>query len=590
MKIFGVLAHTEKAQAAICQQKIHLLASSFPRDLSKWWVDPHGRLAIFDATVIASPDGPLTVALDSSRAINLRTLVRQKLINNPAQLDGDFALASWDGSCLTLARDHFGQRQLYLARRDDVSLFCSDLEPLLEERRWQREIDWESAVHYLARGLAPTSRTLAKAIQSIPAAHVLRWTPPAAPVIQRYWTPLITRPATLTREVVHERIKSTLHAAIESRVLPRANALLLSGGVDSSYLAAYTRRITRKPLTAYTITYDPRYRKNEDHFAAAVAREIGAEHVRVSLSAGRAYSILRQVLKSPVPCSAWAAIIHQRLLAAISKRNEATLLSGLGADELFGGYDRYLDYYFRQREFVRRWRWPEKSHWFEALLNRPKEAAARLFPGMASFFSSPELQRWLYQSFAATDLPEFDRKFYRECRQLKPESHIFELMIAHECRHRIPDLLMTNFEPIAHKFAVPTSYPFLDRNLVSWASLLEPAERYWYENENWWAKKFFRGLAAELLPQSIVMRRRATYEPPIVDWFQESSFGPPVLDRFASTTLWEAGFLRRRLRDDLIKLVRKLPESYYTKRQWLEEFWAVLTLGAWYDRYIARIR
>ena len=86
------------------------------------------------------------------------------------------------------------------------------------------------------------------------------------------------------------------------------------------------------------------------------------------------------------------------------------------------------------------------------------------------------------------------------------------------------------------------------------------------------------------------MRRRATYEPPIVDWFQESSFGPPVLDRFASTTLWEAGFLRRRLRDDLIKLVRKLPESYYTKRQWLEEFWAVLTLGAWYDRYIARIR
>ena len=590
MKIFGVLAHTEKAQAAICQQKIHLLASSFPRDLSKWWVDRHGRLAIFDAKVIASPDGPLTVALDSSRAINLRTLVRQKLINNPAQLDGDFALASWDGSCLTLARDHFGQRQLYLARRDEVSLFCSDLEPLLEERRWQKEIDWESAVHYLARGLAPTSRTLAKGIQSIPAAHVLRWTPPAAPVIQRYWTPLITRPASLTREVVHERIKSTLHAAIESRVLPRANALLLSGGVDSSYLAAYTRRITRKPLTAYTITYDPGYRKNEDHFAAAVAREIGAEHVRVSLSAGRAYSILRQVLKSPVPCSAWAAIIHQRLLAAISKRNEATLLSGLGADELFGGYDRYLDYYFRQREFARQWRWPEKSHWFEALLNRPKEAAARLFPGMASFFSSPELQRWLYQSYAATDLPEFDRKFYRECRQLKPESHIFELMIAHECRHRIPDLLMTNFEPIAHKFAVATSYPFLDRNLVSWASLLEPAERYWYENENWWAKKFFRGLAAELLPQSIVMRRRATYEPPIVDWFQESSFGPPVLDRFASTTLWDAGFLRRRLRDDLIKLVRKLPESYYTKRQWLEEFWAVLTLGAWYDRYIARIR
>jgi asparagine synthetase B (glutamine-hydrolysing) len=296
------------------------------------------------------------------------------------------------------------------------------------------------------------------------------------------------------------------------------------------------------------------------------------------------------VLKSPVPCSAWAAIIHQRLIAAISNRNEKSLLFGLGADELFGGYDRYLEYYFRQRQFARRWKWPEKFAWFDALLNRRTESAARLFPGIASFFSSRQLQRWLYQPFAATDLMHVDREFYRECRQLKPDSHIFELMIAHECQHRIPDLLMSNFEPIAQRLAVSTSYPFLDRTLVNWASLLEPADRYWYENGNWWAKKFFREIAAELLPQSIVMRRRATYEPPIVDWLQEPSFGPPVLEQFASTSLWDARFLRRALRDELIKLVRKLPDSYYTERQWLEEFWVILTLGSWYDRYIARVR
>ena len=71
---------------------------------------------------------------------------------------------------------------------------------------------------------------------------------------------------------------------------------------------------------------------------------------------------------------------------------------------------------------------------------------------------------------------------------------------------------------------------------------------------------------------------------------KEPSFGPPVLEQFASTSLWNARFLRPALRDKLIKLVRKLPDSYYTERQWLEEFWVILTLGSWYDRYIARVR
>ena len=126
--------------------------------------------------------------------------------------------------------------------------------------------------------------------------------------------------------------------------------------------------------------------------------------------------------------------------------------------------------------------------------------------------------------------------------------------------------------------------------MVRWAALLGPRDRYWYENGYWWAKKFFRQIAAEVLPQSIVMRKRATYEPPIVDWLTEPVFGPGTLERFASSSFWNAGLLRRSLRADLIKRVRKLPDSYYVDRQWLEEFWAVLTLAAWFDRYIARIR
>jgi asparagine synthase (glutamine-hydrolysing) len=587
MTLFGVLAHSHRTAAALRKHKVHQLISSFPRDRQSWWIDPQGRAALYGAKIARTDFGALAVAVDSLR---WRDLSRN--INALAHVEGDFALACWDSfhGRLILARDHFGQKQLYLSRREDLSVFCSDLDPLLEERDWPRAMDIESAIHYLARGLPLRGRTLAKGIQSIPAAHVLFWDPPAPPTLQRYWTPLVSDANVKTRDDLWHGTKSALNEAITSRLASRANGLLLSGGVDSSYIAVTAvSKIPARQLTAYTITYDPRYNKNEDCFAAEVAGKIGVRHVLVSINAKQAYSILDDVLKSSIPCSAWATIIHQRLLRQVSKRKEKTLLSGLGADELFGGYDRYLDYYFRQRAFARQWK-SKKINWFDALLGRPVDAAHCLFPGIASFFSPRQLQRWLYKRFAQTDINYLDLEFYRECRGIKRDAHIFEMMVAHECQHRIPDLLMTNFEPIAQSLGVSTSYPFLDSTLVRWGALLGPRDRYWRENGYWWAKKFFRQIAAEVLPNSIVMRRRATYEPPIVEWLTEPLFGPGTLERFASSSFWNFGLLRRSLRADLIKRVRNLPDSYYTDRQWLEEFWSILTLAAWFDRYIARVR
>ena len=602
MTIFGVLAHSHRTAAALRKHKAHEFISSFPRDRKAWWIDPQGRVALYDAKIVKTQSGAIAVLVDSDSLSNqkgttalvsaLRCPDFMSGLNALAQINGDFALACWNSSRarLTLARDHLGQRQLYVSHREDLSLFCSALDPLLEDRDWPREMDFESATHYLARGLPLRNRTLAKGIQSIPAAHALCWESSALPILQRYWSPLVFNSTPKTRSELWQGTKSALDQAISSRLVSRASGLLLSGGVDSSYIAVTARsKIPAKQLTAYTITYDPRYNKNEDRFAAEVAGRIGIEHKLVPISAKQASSILEDVLKSPIPCSAWAAIIHQRLLGQVRKQKKKILLSGLGADELFGGYDRYLDYYFRQRAFARQWK-SKKIGWFDALLDRPVDAAYCLFPGMASFFSSRQLQRWLSRRFALTDTNHEDREFYRECRRLKPDAHIFEMMVAHECQHRIPDLLMSNFEPIAQRMGVWTSYPFLDFTLASWAALLGPSDRYWYENGYWWAKKFFRQIAAEVLPDSIVMRRRATYEPPIVEWLTEPLFGPRALERFASSSFWNLGLVRRSLRTDLIKRVRKLPNSYYTDRQWLEEFWAVLTLAAWFDRYIARVR
>ena len=624
MTLYGVLAQSEKARIALRLRKVHALARSFPRDEKAWWIDSQGRVALFKATVLGTDAGPVVFAFDSTGRLNdkrvtrrasgtasrsyqdayqrgpafdgdLTSLIQQaylKTCDSLTEINGEFALACWDTfrGRLILARDHFGQRQLYVHHREGFSLFCSELGPMLEDPAWSREMDYESAIHYLARGLPLRGRTLAKGIESIPAAHLLQWEPPRRPLLERYWTPLSPHSPYITRKQLADNVTVALNEAIFSRLAPRNNALLLSGGVDSSYIAvAAVKKIPARQMRAYTIEYEPGYNRNEGNFAASVAHSVGAQQVLVSLEPKQAYSLLQEILASPVPCSAWTSITHKRLLAEVSDRKEKVLLSGLGADEIFGGYDSYLDYYFRQRNYARRWRHADKIDWFDSLLANKREASLNLFPGIASFFGDERLRRALFQPFARIELDDFDRNFYRECRRLKPDAHVFEMMVAYECQHRIPDLLMSNFEPLARAVNVSTSYPFLDPTLVNWASLLGPSDRYWYEHGYWWAKKLYREVAATLLPQAIVMRRRATYDAPIAEWLGEPEFGPATLDRFASSRFWQVGLLRRSLRDELLKRARKPLANSHSGRKWLDEFWIVLTLSAWFDRFIEGI-
>jgi|GEM_PF-1331500 len=624
MTLFGVFAHSEQARATLCNRKVRRLAYSFPSDEKAWWIDPLGRVALFGATVVMCDFGLAVFSVDSNGTSNNKEFDQRTPAAFPstnqsgvesyvasdlagtiskicsrgasacAQINGDFALACWDSyrARLFLARDHLGQRQLYLRHGAELSLFCSMLGPMLEDPNWSQAMDFESAINYLTRGIPLVGRTMARGIESIPSAHVLVWEPPARPTVQRYWTPLSSHSTSVRRKHLIRNTTKVLNEAVFCRLNQQSNALLLSGGVDSSYIAvAAMKKLSSNQLRAYTIQYEPSYDLNEGCYAASVAESIGAEHILVTLKPAQAYSLLQETLASPIPCSAWATITHQRLIGEISAQNELCLLSGLGADEIFGGYDRYLDFYFRQRRYARRWTRPEEIDWFNALLDSGSNAASCIFPGMAYFFDARQLSRSLYQPFARIELDDFDRSFYRECRSLKDKAHIFEMMIAHECQHRIPDLLMSNFEPVARAMNLNTAYPFLDPALVSWSSFLGPSDRYWYENGHWWAKKLYREVASKLLPRSIVMRRRATYDAPIAEWLQESSFGPPTLDRFAKSRFWQFGFLRPSVKDDLLKRAMNLPNSLrHSRRPWLQEFWVVLTLSAWFDRFVEGIR
>jgi asparagine synthase (glutamine-hydrolysing) len=504
---------------------------------------------------------------------------------------GEFALAWWDGARarLTLARDHFGQRNLFVRADDDFYLFSSELEPLLRDPAFACSLDVTAAFHYLACGLAPPHRTLAERVTPLPAAHVVTWEPGRALCAQRYWTPLDDASKKAPDDDSRAAIATALDRAIAERLDGGTQALLLSGGVDSSYLAATAAaRLGGARVHAYTIEFTARYQKNETEYARLVAHAAGITHHVVPLHAPEALALLEPTLASAEPCAAWATVTHRRLLAAIAGDGHKHLVSGLGADETFGGYHHFLEFYFRSRDHLKRWAAPDAVDSFEALLCDRTAGQSILYPGVARFFADAALTRAVTPPFRRWHFVTHLEEFYRECRRVKPGAHVFEMMIAHECQRRIPDLLFANFEPVARALGVRTVYPFLDADLVRLVSGMGAASRYWRAQDTWWNKKLLRELAAARIPATILARKPTSYTAPFVDWMGEPAFARPTLARLRRSRLWKLGLLRRDLLARIEAEQARGPLRGKKPAPWIEELWALLTLGAWYDRYVER--
>lgn len=626
--IFGAVARTARGRDLLTPESLQPWVTAWLAgpDPQAWWIDRGAGLALLQPEIVLSGEGgtqavlavrgslldtpgmsgmsgrpapppswhprPMAAGQEDAHATLLYDLLERDSAAVEA-LRGQFTLAVWDGRRrrLLLARDHLGQRNLFLRTEPDLLLFCSELAPLLRPPGGGCDLDAEAAFWYLAFGLPPPGRTLARGVDRVPAAHVLTWEPGQPALLQRYWTPLSAdAPRDASPEVV-ERLRAALDAAIDLRLRGGADGLLLSGGIDSTYLAATAADRGVRPV-AFTSAFEDEHGMNETGFAAMAASELGLQRHRVvPLHAAEAAEILEDVvLAAAEPCSAWAALTHFRILATARQMGIEHILSGLGADEVFGGYDHFRGYYARFLRYARRFPAPRGSDPFEAAL-LPEEAVSRrvLYPGVARFFTDAALQRGLAEPFRRWQYASHLRGFYRECRRLKPEAEIMEMMVAHECQHRIPDLLFANFEPISRRCGVEVTYPFLDPGLVKLACGLAAESRYRTPSGRFSLrlralhpryKHAMLQVAADRVPRAILERPRKSFTAPFAAWLQHPRFGPPVLSRLRRSRFWQRGIVRREWLDQV------LAKSEPGPGPWVTQLWVLVTLAGWYDRFV----
>jgi asparagine synthetase B (glutamine-hydrolysing) len=520
---------------------------------ASWRIDPRDERIAWDA---ASPDGD-TADLDVSRDAHGALIVRRGL---------------------------HARGPLYFRIERDRIEWDQDPQRLVGSLGIKREFDVGSLLHLLWRGRARPGHALLQGVRALHVGEALRCAPGEPPVVRRAAWPVHARPvshdAACLREEALARLRTSVHQAADAE---RPVALFLSGGVDSGLLAALLRE--RHAVTGYTIAFDDDYGLNETDYAATVARVTGIRHRIVHLDVDHARQLLDRILAAPFPLTAPAAVTHAALIEATVADGHAVAVSGLGADECFGGYHKPLTCLAAQMHHQRRLG-IDLAGLYDLPLARLLGLDDVLFLGIAEFFTLDEMRRLSRDPHAIDTLPADDVGFYRQLLAAKPEALPTEAMSAHEYVFRIGELLLPALADNALMHGPRLEFPFLRPDVYGWASAIDPGLNYWHEADAWWAKRLLRQVAGRYLPPEIVMRKRQVLLAPIAHWLLDARFRTRVLDEIADSGLWRIAPLSARFRATLLSRLRAYDEIGDDNR-WHEQLWVILVLCGWINRHSA---
>lgn len=477
-----------------------------------------------------------------------------------------------DGT-VRLRRQPESPAPIYWRAGDDAIAFDNQLERLARSATPATSFNQASLLHFLWRGRAVPRETLYSGIHSLLIGEELVCKPDSRACVHRDWWPLHAGELPEDDAELRGEVVRRLNGALQRRVGDSERvALLLSGGVDSSLLAALSVR-QRHRLSAFTVAFDESYGLNETAFAQAVADANRIPHHVIHLDVTVALRLLDEVLRAPLPRPAPASVANDALIAAVADCRNGVVLSALGADECFGGYHKMLEYL--AVEVIESNSGSQRG--------RTAELPGGMFLGIAEFLVWPELTRVVRDTDLLTDLFAADIAFYRGCRSVKPSANPLELMAAHEYQFRLAELLVPTFASPIDRPLPHIAYPFLDPSVYLWASALDPKHCFWYERDAWWAKRLLRRVALDFLPEDVVMRKRQVFLAPINHWLLDARVRSVFLEEIGDSALWKYCVLQPSFRDEILSGVRA-DDVARRSTAWQHKVWAVLVLCAWINR------
>lgn len=519
------------------------------------------------------------------------------------RLSGMYAFAVWDGRRrrLMLGRDRAGEKPLFYWTDGGLLLFASELRALLAHPRVSARLDPTALVRYLVHGYVPAPRSPLEGIHKLPAAHVLVAEGGGAEGagrigISRYWNLAdhFPEPGAADRRSGDE-LAAGLDERLGLAVRRRSRSdvpfgVFLSGGIDSSAMLSYVRDAHGPGVPAFTIGHTDRS-FDESDAAAETAGYLGADLHRLVLDEGDLAEGLRRVGEGMDEPLGDASTIPTHLLARFAREHVKVVLSGEGADELFGGYPTYLGHrladglerlpawcrralaagirrltpatmgnvgldYLLQR-FVSglgRERWERHQVWFGSL--HPDRLPGLLSPALLAHLGEATVAAPFATSDPGRELPD----------------PLAELLYADFTLY-LQDDLLTKVDRASMLASLEARAPFLDHELAEYVAGIP--SRWKVRGRT--TKAILRRTVRGRLPPAVLERRKRGFNIPFSRWLLHG-LGESLRERFSPERVAARGLFRH-------EGVRGLLDEHLSRRaDHRKPLFALLALDLWCDR------
>ncbi len=583
----------------------------------------HTRLSILDLSPaghqpMATPDGRYWITYNGE-IYNFREL-RQQLLDHGEQfasqsdteiilklyardgaaclahLRGMFAFAIWDDTRqeLFVARDRLGIKPLYYYAQNGQFLFASEVRALLATELVPRRLDAVALSEYLAYQSVPAPRTLIEGVRLLPPGSWLKVAADGRVTETRYWDALAAAESVepgQSYETSKRRVNELLHEAVALHLVSDVPVgAFLSGGIDSTAIVALMRAAGQQPHT-FSIVFDE-HAFDEAHYARLAATAVRAEHTEIRLDDQRLLAELPaalQAMDQPTGDGINSYVVSQAVRAAGVK----VALSGLGGDELFGGYPsfarlgklkRYLRLWGNLPAALRQTVGQTTEFLRGASIAAAKTSAllasdgqlATIYPLIRQVLSPAQRQSLLTEQFLQRGLGEAD-PYQPMLHAAFAGSHagfISQISYA-EARTYMHDVLLRDTDQMSMAHALEVRVPLLDHKLVEYVLGL-PDE---HKISNGTPKRLLVESLGKLLPPEIVHRPKRGFTLPFDVWMRgelraycETRLAP---DRIGARRIFQSAQVTRLWQ----RFLERRPDVSWSR------LWVLVTLEEWLERH-----
>lgn len=637
----GYLGHTIRSDIGFLGKMGNAIAHRGPDDSGIWFDKEaeiglsHRRLAILDLShagqqPMTSASGRYVIAYNGEiyNHLSLRRLLEQLnaapdwrghsdtetllsgfdtwgIHNTLVKAIGMFAFAVWDKHThiLTLGRDRLGEKPLYYGWQGKTFLFGSELKALRAHPAFKAEVDRNTVMLLMRHNCIPAPYSIYQGISKLQPGCLLTVSlNEQEPRIIKYWSGKLTvleglaHPFTGSADEVVDELERLLKDAIGLQMIADVPlGMCLSGGVDSSTVAALMQTQSSRPVHSFSIGFHEEF-YNEAHSARAVAMHLGTDHTEWYVSPKDALDVIPNLPSFYDEPFADSSQIPTFLLSRLTRKHVKVSLSGDSGDELFGGYNRYV-------MVNRLWRFLEllpiqiRSTMAKLVLHFPPDTWNKLVKvistilpkrnGMISYGDMLHKGSDVLTCRNVADLYIKLTSHWSDPASLvleatEPETVLADMMsqplicsdveqmMALDMITYLPDDILTKVDRAAMAVSLETRIPFLDHRVVEFAWRL-PLKYKLCDGVGKWA---LRKVLYKYVPAALIERPKHGFGVPIDSWLR----GP--LRDWADDLLNES-----RLRQEgyfaTIPIRQKWEEHLSCKRNWQYHLWDVLMFQAW---------